>query len=568
MLYSKMLIPTLREDPTDAEVISHKLMLRAGMIRKLAAGIYTSLPLAHRVLRKTEEIIREEMNRAGALELTLPFVQPAEIWQESGRWDLYGKELLRFRDRGDRDFCLGPTHEEVITDVVRKEVTSYRQLPLILYQIHIKFRDEIRPRFGVMRAREFVMKDAYSFDVDEEAAEKSYRTMFDTYTRIFERCGLRFRAVEADTGPIGGSFSHEFMVLADSGEDSIFSCDSCSYAANKEKAEIGKETTDIRSVPQRELTRAETPGKRTIEEVSSFLKVTAKDLLKTLIYTVDGSAVAVLIRGDHELNEVKLKNLLKADFATLATDEEVERITSAPKGFAGPIRLKVKIIADHAVKGMSNCVTGGNAQDLHLLNVNRGRDFAVDQFADLRVAQAGDRCPRCHGTLTVQRGIEVGHIFKLGTKYSKSLHATYLDPHGKEQYIVMGCYGIGVGRTVAAAIEQNHDKDGIIFPLPLAPFQVIVIPVNVKDTNIRDTAFTLYQSLAKEGIEVLIDDRDERPGIKFKDADLIGIPIRITVGAKARENSQVDIKVRKTGQMELVQTGQVIEKVKGIMGAL
>jgi len=568
MLYSKMFIPTLREDPTDAEVISHKLMLRAGMIRKLAAGIYTSLPLAHRVLRKTEEIIREEMNRAGALELTLPFVQPAEIWQESGRWDLYGKELLRFRDRGDRDFCLGPTHEEVITDVVRKEVTSYRQLPLILYQIHIKFRDEIRPRFGVMRAREFVMKDAYSFDVDEEAAEKSYRTMFDTYTRIFERCGLRFRAVEADTGPIGGSFSHEFMVLADSGEDSIFSCDSCSYAANKEKAEIGKETTDIRSVPQRELTRAETPGKRTIEEVSSFLKVTAKDLLKTLIYTVDGSAVAVLIRGDHELNEVKLKNLLKADFATLATDEEVERITSAPKGFAGPIRLKVKIIADHAVKGMSNCVTGGNAQDLHLLNVNRGRDFAVDQFADLRVAQAGDRCPRCHGTLTVQRGIEVGHIFKLGIKYSKSLHATYLDPHGKEQYIVMGCYGIGVGRTVAAAIEQNHDKDGIIFPLPLAPFQVIVIPVNVKDTNIRDTAFTLYQSLAKEGLEVLIDDRDERPGIKFKDADLIGIPIRITVGAKARENSQVDIKVRKTGQMELVQTSQVIEKVKGIMGAL
>ena len=568
MLYSKMLIPTLREDPTDAEVISHKLMLRAGMIRKLAAGIYTSLPLAHRVLRKTEEIIREEMNRAGALELTLPFVQPAEIWQESGRWDLYGKELLRFRDRGDRDFCLGPTHEEVITDVVRKEVTSYRQLPLILYQIHIKFRDEIRPRFGVMRAREFVMKDAYSFDVDEEAAEKSYRTMFDTYTRIFERCGLRFRAVEADTGPIGGSFSHEFMVLADSGEDSIFSCDSCSYAANKEKAGIGEEITDTRPVPQQALTRAETPGKRTIEEVSSFLKVTPKNLLKTLLYTADGMNVAVLIRGDHELNEVKLKNLLKADFATLATDEEVERITSAPKGFAGPIRLKVKIIADHAVKGMSNCVTGGNAQDLHLLNVNRGRDFAVDQFADLRVAQAGDRCPRCHGTLTVQRGIEVGHIFKLGIKYSKSLHATYLDPHGKEQYIVMGCYGIGVGRTVAAAIEQNHDKDGIIFPLPLAPFQVIVIPVNVKDTNIRDTAFTLYQSLAKEGIEVLIDDRDERPGIKFKDADLIGIPIRITVGAKARENSQVDIKVRKTGQMELVQTGQVIEKVKGIMGAL
>ena len=568
MLYSKMLIPTLREEPADAEVTSHKLMLRAGMIRKLAAGIYTNLPLGHRVLRKTEEIIREEMNRAGALELTLPFVQPAEIWQESGRWSLYGKELLRFKDRGDRDFCLGPTHEEVITDLVRKEVTSYRQLPLILYQIHIKFRDEIRPRFGVMRAREFLMKDAYSFDADEEGAEKSYRTMFDTYSRIFERCGLLFRAVEADTGPIGGSFSHEFMVLADSGEDRIFSCDSCSYAANKEKAEIGGETAAPSPAPLKELSKAETPGRRSVEEVSSFLGVTPKDLLKTLIYNVDGSILAVLVRGDHELNEVKLKNLLKADTVTLATDEEIERITSAPKGFAGPIGLKVRIIADHAVKEMKNFITGGNAKDLHLLNVNTGRDFSVDQFADLRVAEAGDRCPRCHGRLQVQKGIEVGHIFKLGTKYSKSLHATYLDPHGKEQYLVMGCYGIGVGRTVAAAIEQNHDKDGIIFPLPLAPFQIIVIPVNVKDKKIKDAAFGLYQSLQEEGFEALIDDRDERPGIKFKDADLIGIPIRITVGAKAIESHQVDIKVRMTGQIELLETDQVVTRVKKIVGEL
>jgi len=568
VLYSQMLISTLREEPADAEVISHKLMLRAGMIRKLASGIYTYLPLAHRIFRKTEEIIRKEMNRAGALELTLPFVQPAEIWQESGRWDHYGKELLRFKDRGNRNFCLGPTHEEVITDLVRNEVTSYRQLPLILYQIHTKFRDEIRPRFGLMRAREFVMKDAYSFDVDEEAAEKSYRLMFDTYMHIFERCGLVFRAVEADTGPIGGNFSHEFMVLADSGEDLIFSCDSCSYAANKEKAGIGEEVTSPTPATLKELTSAETPGKRSVEEVSSFLGIKSKDLLKTLICKLDGSIVAALIRGNHELNEVKLKNLFKADSITLATDEEVERITNAPKGFAGPIGLTVKIVADHAIKEMKNFVTGGNAKDLHFLNVNMGRDFTVDQFADLRFAQAGDRCPRCLGKLKVQRGIEVGHIFKLGIKYSKSLKAFFLDPYGKERYMVMGCYGIGVGRTVAAAIEQNHDKDGIIFPLPLAPFQIIVVPINIKEKKIKDTAFNLYQSLLMQGFEVLIDDRNERPGIKFKDADLIGIPIRITVGAKVMESNQIDIKVRKTGKIELVEMEQVANRIERIVREL
>lgn len=568
MLYSKMFIPTLREEPADAEIASHKLMLRAGMIRKLAAGIYINLPLAHRVFKKTEEIIREEMNRSGALELTLPFVQPAEIWQESGRWNLYGKELLRFKDRGERYFCLGPTHEEVITDLVRREVTSYRQLPLIFYQIQIKFRDEIRPRFGIMRAREFVMKDAYSFDADEEGAERTYQTMFDTYTRIFERCGLRFRAVEADTGAIGGSFSHEFIVLAESGEDLIISCNTCNYAANKEKAEIGEDVLQAPSLPLKEMKKVETPGMKTIKEVSNFLKVTPQELLKTLIYKLNGTYLAVLIRGDHELNEIKLKNLFKAESVTLADDEEIEKITGSPKGFAGPLGLKIKIIADNAIKKMKNFITGGNAKDLHLLNVNLGRDFEVDQFADLRVAQSGDRCPRCQGILEVQKGIEVGHIFKLGTKYTQSLHATYLDPQGKEKYLIMGCYGIGIGRTVAAVIEQNHDKDGIIFPYSIAPFQIIIIPINIKDKKIRETAFDLYQSLLKEGWEVIFDDREERPGVKFKDADLIGIPLRITVGPKTLENHQVDIKIRKTGKIEFIEIDQLPTRLKFLKESL
>jgi prolyl-tRNA synthetase len=553
MRYSQLLIPTLREDPAEAEVVSHCLMLRAGMIRKLAAGIYSMLPLGERVLQKTRQIIREEMNRAGAQEVTLPFVQPAEIWQESGRWNVYGKELLRFKDRGNRDFCLGPTHEEVMTDLVKGVVNSYKQLPLILYQIHIKFRDEIRPRFGVMRAREFLMKDAYSFDVDEKGAEESYRNMYDAYSRIFTRLGLTFRAVEADTGPIGGSFSHEFMVLANTGEDLIVSCTSCGYGANTEKAEIRKpEHNAQQGMSAGEIKRVETPGMRTVEEVTGFLDVSPSRLIKTLIFSGPEGPFAALVRGDHEINEVKLRNVLGYDAIELADEAVIEQLTNAPRGFAGPVGLKTTMIADFGLAGGSNFVTGGNAQDIHLLNVNPGRDFTLTCYADIRMAQQGDPCPRRSGTLDMSRGIEVGHIFKLGTKYSKSMKATYLDQHGREQHMVMGCYGIGVGRTVAAAIEQSHDENGIIFPPAIAPFPVVVVPVNVKDKQQMDIAESIYTGLMQLGIEVLFDDRDERPGIKFKDTDLIGIPLRVTVGAKALSEQTVDIKWRKTGEIKIV----------------
>jgi len=563
MRYSQMLIPTLKEDPSEAEVLSHRLMLRAGMIRKLAAGIYSFLPLAQRVFRKTEQIIREEMNRAGAQEVTLPFVQPAELWQKSGRWNVYGKELLRFKDRNERDFCLGPTHEEVVTELVKNHVTSYRQLPLNLYQIHIKFRDEIRPRFGIMRAREFVMKDAYSFDADEKGAEESYQKMHQAYCNIFERCGLTFRAVEADTGPIGGSFSHEFMVLAETGEDTIFSCNSCNYAANKEKAEIGSLKNEKPDpLPLGELKRVATPEKRTVEEVTQFLKIKPEQLIKTLIFQNGDHTIAALIRGDHEINEIKLQNLLGSEAICLADDNTIEKVTRAPRGFAGPVGLDIRIIADNSLKGIKNFVIGGNERDVHLANVNFNRDFQVESFYDIRFAIERDPCPRCaQGQLVMSKGIEVGHIFKLGTKYSKTLGARFLDAQRRENYMVMGCYGIGVGRTVAAAIEQNHDKDGIIFPKSIAPFQVIVVSVNPKDSAIKEVSERIYATLLDAGIDVLIDDRDERPGIKFKDADLIGIPLRITVGKKVADG-QIDIKLRKTGEVMATKEEEGIRKVK------
>lgn len=566
MRYSRMLIPTLKENPSEAEVLSHRLMLRAGMIRKLAAGIYSYLPLAQRIFNKTEQIIREEMNRAGAQEVTLPFVQPAEIWQKSGRWNMYGKELVRFKDRNNREFCLGPTHEEVITELVKNQVTSYRQLPLTLYQIHIKFRDEIRPRFGIMRAREFVMKDAYSFDADERRAEESYQKMYQAYCNIFERCGLTFRAVEADTGPIGGSFSHEFMVLAETGEDIIFSCNRCGYAASREKAETGRwEEESISSLPPGKLKRVITPNKRTVEEVTQFLKIKPAQLVKTLIFQDGDHALAALIRGDHELNEIKLQSLLKAGTICLASDETVEKATKAPKGFAGPVGLDIRIIADASLKGMKNLVVGGNEQDVHLINVNLGRDFQVESFGDIRFAIEGDSCPRCRqGQLVMSKGIEVGHVFKLGTKYSEALGAKFLDDQRRERYMVMGCYGIGVGRTVAAAIEQNHDENGIIFPSSIAPFEVIVVSVNPKDTKIKEAAERVYTTLLDAGVDVLLDDRDERPGIKFKDADLIGIPVRITVGKKV-EDGYIDIKLRKTGEIIVVKEAEGVRKVKEIV---
>jgi prolyl-tRNA synthetase len=570
MRYSSYFIPTLKETPSEAEIVSHKLMLRAGLIRKLTSGVYTYMPAGLRSIRKVENIIREEMNRAGAIELLMPSVQPAELWQESGRWEFYGRELLRFKDRHDRDSCLGPTHEEVITDLVRREIHSYKQMPVNFYQIQSKFRDEIRPRFGVMRGREFIMKDAYSFDADEKGTEKSYERMYEAYQNIFRRCGLRFRAVEADTGSIGGSFSHEFMVLSDTGEDQIINCTRCNYAANLEKAEVkpdqnqDNKTNDGPAV----LEEVETPDKKTIEEVSAFLSISAHRLVKTLIYSVDNKTVAVLVRGDHEINEAKLKNLLKADQLEMSSQDMVRSITGAPVGFAGPVGLKIKIIADNDVKGMVNFVTGGNRKDLHLINVNLGRDFMVDVFGDLRFITPSDNCPRCMSEIKFGRGIEVGHIFKLGTKYSKSMKAMFLDEQGVEREAVMGCYGIGVSRTVAAAIEQNHDKDGIIFPAPIAPFEVLILPLQMNEKDVVDAAELIYRGLMEKGVDVLLDDRDLRAGFKFKDADLLGVPLRITIGSRELKNGKVEMKLRAESESALVSykdaLGIVIDKVKDL----
>ncbi|MDD2736433.1 MAG: proline--tRNA ligase [Desulfuromonadaceae bacterium] len=564
MLYSRYFIPTIKETPSDAEVVSHQLMLRAGMIRKLASGIYNYLPLGLRSLRKFENIVREEMNKADAIEMLMPSVQPAELWQESGRWAFYGKELLRFKDRKEAEFCMGPTHEEVITDMVRREIKSYRQMPLNFYQIQTKFRDEIRPRFGLMRGREFIMKDAYSFDVDSAAADLSYEKMYNAYMRIFERCGLNFRAVEADTGSIGGSSSHEFMVLADSGEDAIVSCNACRYAANVEKAESPLFTASSDAALEA-LVKVSTPEMKTIADVAAFMHVASNTTIKTLVYASEaGDLVMALLRGDHELNELKLKNHLGWDDIQMASEEQILACTGSPVGFLGPIGLKreIPVIADRVVQGMTNVVVGANEKDQHFKNVNCGRDFDVSTFVDIRIVAAGDACPRCQsGKLEMWRGIEVGHVFKLGTKYSKALNATYLDANGREQIIFMGCYGIGIGRTVAAAIEQNHDENGIIFPIPIAPFHCSVVAVNTKDSGVMAAAEEIYLCLEKLGIEVLFDDRDERPGVKFKDNDLIGIPIRIVVGSKGLAEGNVEVKIRSTGEVLQLSLGEVVSAV-------
>jgi len=563
MRYSEMFQPTGREVPSDAEVISHQLMIRAGMIRKLTSGIYSYLPLGYRVIRKVEQIIREEMNKAGAQEVCLPMVQPAELWQESGRWEFYGKELLRFRDRHDRDYCLGPTHEEVITDLVRNDIKTYRQLPRNLYQIQTKFRDEVRPRFGVMRAREFGMKDAYSFDADEAGAEISYEKMFTAYNNIFRRCGLKFRPVEADSGSIGGKYSHEFMVTAESGEDAIVVCDKCNYAANLEKAEVAQpDKIDAAEKDWLSLENVHTPDVRTIEEVSAFLKVTPQDIIKTLIFNADGKPCAVLIRGDQEVNEIKVKNYLGANELELADDEMIMQATGAPRGFAGAVNIKCRVVADYSVMNMTNFVTGANIEDYHLKNVNFGRDCKVESFADLRVIEKDDKCPRCGGDIQFVRGIEVGHVFKLGTKYSKAMKAVYLDRDGQEKIMIMGCYGIGIGRTVAACIEQNNDVNGIIWPLPLAPYQVIITPVNVNEGAVFQAAEKIYNELLAAGIEVILDDRDERAGVKFKDADLIGIPLRVTVGQKNLISGNVELKNRQTGETKIYPLTEIVAEIQ------
>lgn len=566
MRYSEMFLPTVREVPSDAEVISHQLMLRAGMIRKLASGVYSYLPLGYRVIRKFEQIVRDEMNRAGAQEIFMPSVQPAEIWQESGRWTMYGKELLRFRDRNDRECCLGPTHEEVVTDIVRNEVKSYRQLPVNLYQIQTKFRDEIRPRFGVMRCREFGMKDAYSFDKDSEGADISYKKMYDAYSRIFTRCGLKFRAVEADTGSIGGSFSHEFLVTADSGEDAMVYCAGCEYAANLEKAEVSRPQQEANDrSPFLPLEEVHTPDVRTIDEVCAFLNVKPPDVVKTLIFNADGKAVAILIRGDEEVNLIKVKNYLGCNELELATDDMIYEVTNSPRGFAGAIGIKCRILADYSLMNMTNVVMGANKEDYHVKNVNFGRDVKISEYVDLRVVKEGDVCPRCHGKIQFARGIEVGHVFKLGTKYSKAMNARYLDKSGQEQIIVMGCYGIGIGRTVAACIEQNHDENGIIWPMPLAPYQVIITPVNWKEESLAKTAEELYKKLSDAGIDVLLDDREERAGVKFMDADLIGIPLRITIGQKRLADKAVEIKFRRSGEVRVISVAEATDIVVDIV---
>ncbi|HVR16017.1 MAG TPA: proline--tRNA ligase [Candidatus Limnocylindrales bacterium] len=569
MRWSKILIPTLKEDPADAEVISHKLLVRAGFIRQVSRGVYDYFPLALRVIRKIEQIVREEMNRAGAQELLMPITAPAELWQESGRWEMYGKELLRFKDRNERDFCLGPTHEEIVTDLVRRSVRSYRELPFNLYQIQTKFRDEPRPRFGLMRGREFIMKDAYSFHTDVEDCRREYDNMYQTYKRIFSRCGLRFRPVEADTGTIGGSQSHEFQVLAESGEDAIVSCNTCDYAANVEKAEVKAARPTGRDIAEvsPKLEKVSTPGKKSVAEVAEYLKLPSENFIKTLVYRTDsGEFVAVLARGDHEVNELKLKTVLGCREIALADEASVATAIGVAPGFLGPISLKLRVLADLSVHGMRAAVTGANEPNAHFINVDQERDFTPTVFADLRLAIAGDPCPRCeHGRLEAHRGIEVGQVFYLGTKYSVAMGATYLDAEGRERPIEMGCYGIGVSRLVAAAIEQNHDANGIIWPFSVAPFQVLLLPINYKDQSIREATDNLYGELQKHGLEVLLDDRDERPGVKFKDADLVGIPLRVTIGAKGLEKGCLELRSRREGKTEEVPVADGATKIRAIV---
>ena len=567
--YSQFFIPTLKEIPAEAEIISHQLMLRAGMIRKLAAGIYTYLPFGLMALKKVESIVREEMDRSGAIELLLPGVQPGDLWMESGRWDYYGPELLRFRDRHNRESCLGPTHEEVITDLARREIHSYKQLPINLYQIQTKFRDEIRPRFGIMRAREFIMKDAYSFDIDEEGAGESYERMYAAYESIFRRCGLIFRAVEADTGPIGGSFSHEFMVLSNSGEDDIVSCQNCQYASNLEKAEVIVREGDIKDIEkEKALQIVDTPEIRTIDEVTKFLSISPQKLVKTLIYQTEHGPVAVLVRGDHELNETKLSNVLNVQELTMADPETVFDVTGAPMGFAGAIGLKVRIVADLAIKEIKNMVMGANKNDKHVLNVNEGRDFHVEQYADLRMITSSDPCPRCGGKLRFGKGIEVGQVFKLGTKYSTTLKANFLDKNGRETPIIMGCYGIGIGRVVAAIIEQSHDENGIIFPVSISPFEVTILPLEIHEATVRKVAENLYQHLNDLGLSVFFDDRDERPGFKLKDADLLGIPVRATVSLRTLKSDSVEIKLRSNQDLRLISINKTPKAIKEVVQSL
>lgn len=569
MRVSKLYAPTLREVPAEAEVVSHQLMLRAGFMRKAAGGIYTYLPLAWRVLKKIERIVREEMDAKGSQELLMPIVQPAEIWQESGRWDVYGAEMFRLQDRHNRCFCLGPTHEEMVTTLICGDVRSYRQLPLSVYQIQNKYRDERRPRFGLMRGREFIMKDAYSFDRDEAGLDKSYQDMYDAYTNIFTRCGLNFRPVEADSGAIGGSGSHEFMVIADSGEAEIVFCTSCDYAANVEKAEL----FPLEAQEEAMLTKEEvvTPDCKTIADVCAYLKLPVDHSVKAVAYNSEKGLILCFVRGDHEVNEIKVINTCGVIDLEMATEEQLAAAGTVG-GYMGPVGIdnkKVIVVVDATVMKMHNVCCGANKEGYHFINVNPGRDFTPTYVADIRLIQEGDPCPHCGGEVSKARGIEVGQVFKLFTKYSSALKATYLDENGKEQPMVMGCYGVGVSRTMAAAIEQNYDDNGIIWPIEIAPYHVLVVPVNTKDEASAAKAEEIYMQLKKVGLETVIDDRNERPGVKFKDADLIGYPLRVVVGPKTLTEGKLEVKIRKTGEIRyLPLDGDYVQDIKNIIAEL
>ncbi len=562
MKMSKALVPTLRDNPSEADIVSHQLLVRAGFIRKSAAGLYHYLPLGKRVLQKIENIVREEMDAAGCQELLMPIVQPAELWLETGRWHAYGAEMFKVTDRHDRQFCLGPTHEEMITDLVRNEVSSYRQLPLRLYQIQNKYRDEKRPRFGLIRGREFVMKDMYSFDRDPAGLDQAYWDMYQAYTNIFNRCGLNFRPIEADGGAIGDSQTHEFTALAETGENTVVYCEHCGYAANIEIAPCPAPAVNDSAESALAMEKVYTPDSKTIEAVGAFLQVPAEKCIKTLFFQADDEIICVLARGDHEVNDVKVQRVHPCLSLEMAEEADVEKLVGCTFGSLGPVGLNnVKIYADLAVEQMVNLVCGANEEAYHFVNVNPGRDFQVTGYYDLRMLKEGEACPKCGKICQSARGIEVGQIFKLGTKYSEALGATYLDENGKEQVIHMGCYGVGVSRTMAAAIEQNHDDNGMIWPKTIAPYHVVVVPISAKDEAQMAIAEQLYGDLQKRGIEVMLDDRNERPGVKFKDADLIGYPVRITVGKKAVEEQVIEYKLRTAAENEVVNLSNVVEKV-------
>ena len=567
---SKLFVQTLREFPSDAEVVSHKLLARAGYIKKLTSGVYSYMPLMWRVLKKIENITREEMDRAGAQELLMPFVQPRELWDESGRWEVYGRELMRLRDRHDREMCLGPTHEEIITSVARDVLKSYKNLPVNLYHIQLKFRDEVRPRYGLMRSREFIMKDAYSFDLNEEGLDKEYKNMAQAYTKIFERCGLETKAVQSDSGAIGGSVSHEFMVITDTdaGENDVFYCDKCDYAANSNHAESKLE--DV--VTDGKFEKAEivdTPNTTTIEALADYLKIPSTIILKTLVYIADKKPVLALIRADKAVEETKLMNAVGAIDIRIATAAEIDELLTgkgfnAAKGFIGPNGMDgIPVIADETVKDMKNFVVGINQADKHLVGANLS-DIRIDKYCDIRLVEAGEFCPQCGAPLKVTKGIEVGNIFKLGTKYSKPMNAVYTDVDGKTKPYVMGCYGIGITRTAAAAVEKHHDEHGIKWPLAIAPYHVVVVPVNVKDELQVETAQKIYDKLLDANVEVVLDDREERAGVKFKDADLIGFPYRITVGKTIQEGN-VEFKTRQTGEVTTMTPDEAVDKIINIV---